>query len=87
MSTTDLQASLDGLHRELRSAEGLDAETHAKLVEVIREINAERDARQVGASAGLSARIRDTVKHFENEHPALVAAVGRVADALASTGL
>lgn len=89
MPSNELQGALDTLHREISSAKGLDAATHAKLVEAIREITAERDQSEAldAERAGLPTRIRDAVKHFEEEHPDLVAAVGRVADMLASAGL
>lgn len=88
MPSKNLEVAVDSLHGALKSAQGLDAETHRKLVEAIREIMAERDAATHEATRhGLASQLRDAVKHFEQEHADLVAAVGRVADALGSAGL
>ncbi len=87
MSATELQHALDTLHRELSSTDDVDAETRAMLAEAMREIAAKLEGKAPSTPTGLSERVRGAVQLFEGRHPALVNAVGRVADALAAAGL
>jgi hypothetical protein len=76
-----LRALLAELHRELGSAERLDAESRSLVEQVLQDL--ERLESPPTADAGL----RDLVLRVESEHPRLAAAIGQVADALGRLGI
>ncbi len=86
--------SLEELHDELNRSEAVHEHTRELLGSVIhdaRELLAESgDAREAESTAdqpALSERLRDATRSFEESHPALAAAVGRVMDALSNLGI
>jgi hypothetical protein len=93
MPDTELRDRLEDLHAELERAPRVDPESRRLLAEVARDIDAllERSDPESGAGgaghATLTDRLADLVREFEEEHPALAAAVGRVATALANLGI
>ncbi len=89
MPKKELRDALDTLHTELSSAEGLDTDTRSRLAAAMREIaeKLEGTAAEAPASHSLGDSIREAVERFEGEHPELVNAVGRVAEALGAAGI
>ncbi len=83
-----LNEHLQELHDELQGAESLDPEARALLHSVMDDI---RDVlqREEGSDGHetLTDRLRDAVSHFEESHPTLTQAAGRVIDALANMGI
>jgi Flp pilus assembly protein CpaB len=83
-----LRNALASLDTELGSADKLDPESRALLSKALRDI-ADRLDRDVAhpESATLGDSIRDAVQRFEGDHPELVSAVARVAEALGAAGI
>lgn len=83
-----LRDALASLHTELGTAHKLDAESRALLSEALREIADRLDRDEPDADSGtLGDSIRGAVERFESEHPELVSAVARVAEALGAAGI
>lgn len=83
-----LRDALASLHTELGTADKLDAESRALLSEALREIADRLDRDEPDADGGtLGDSIRGAVERFEGEHPELVSAVARVAEALGAAGI
>jgi septal ring factor EnvC (AmiA/AmiB activator) len=93
MPDTELRERLEDLHAELERAPRVDPESRRLLAEVARDIDALLGRSPAPADAGggehatLTDRLSELVREFEEEHPALAAAVGRVATALANLGI
>jgi hypothetical protein len=89
MTDPSLQESLRQLHRELARSPSLDAAARERLLRIVEQVEAlaARDAEREGGSASLIEALRGATAHFEESHPALTAAVGRLADALSSLGI
>ena len=92
MEQRELRETLARLQDELRRSRQLDPASRELLESLAGDIEAllhpdaeEPDAR--AALASLADRLRGAIAHFEEAHPALTTAVGRVADALASLGI
>jgi hypothetical protein len=88
MSNEALRDTLISLKAQLRTTDELDPETRVLLLEAVIEITAtldRSDAHDEGAS--LSDGIRDAVGRFEGDHPDLVRAMARVAEALGAAGI
>lgn len=87
-----LKQSVDQLNQQLAGAEHLgDAERESLeslLAEVARLLDREDDE---GAEApdheGLAEQLRDATEDFEEAHPTLTHAIGRVVDALSGLGI
>ena len=88
MERQPLRDTLDQLHAELERNESLDVESREALEGLVGDIR-EALARSEGGSAhaGLIDRLREATRKFEESHPTLTAAVGRVADALSNMGI
>lgn len=95
MKTDHLHKTLQQLHEELTRADSIDPESEQLLRELLDDISAllasrESSARGAGhgdAPAGLAERLAEASKRFEDDHPALVNAIGRLADALSRSGV
>jgi hypothetical protein len=86
MDRDRLRTLLTELHRELGSADRLDAESRALVEQVLADV----DRLDTAASQGQAANdgdLRDLVLKLESEHPRLAAAIGQVADALGRIGI
>jgi CII-binding regulator of phage lambda lysogenization HflD len=88
MPTEQLRKTLEKLHSELEETQTLDAESQRLLAEVMRDIesllaNEESDH----TSDSLLDRLRSATGEFEESHPTLTEAVGRVADVLSRMGI
>ena len=86
-----LREALSGLHDELESAGDLDHESR----KVLRAAAEEIQAKLLSSSPDLSGtapgrwsdQLQRSIQDFEESHPDLVTALGRVADALSNVGL
>jgi hypothetical protein len=73
---------------ELARSSALDPAARARLAEIARDIEALLDEGEAGETReSLVERLRSAAEHFEESHPSLTAAVGRIADALAALGI
>ena len=88
MSERHLREMLEQLHAELQNSGDIDENSRELLREVMDDI---RTIVEPGAAAPrpepLGQRLREAVDAFEESHPALTEAVGRVVDALAKMGI
>lgn len=89
MAREELRETLARLDDELRRTHALDDRSRELLARIARDIEEllERESREPEGLEALGERLRDAVAQFEDSHPALTTAVGRVADALASLGI
>ena len=88
MPETDLSAVLQRLRDELQRTDTVDAGSRELLRDVMIDIRAllERSGAEPPADS-LANRLREAVSEFEESHPQLTEAVGRVVDALAKMGI
>lgn len=92
MPDKQLRAELSHLHEELERASSVDApsrellETLSGDIERLLDTSAQRDAAD-SSHESLSERLGEAVRHFEESHPALSVAVGRIATALSNMGI
>lgn len=85
----DLRETLDVLHEQLAAAGDLDPASRKQLSETMGEILsklADEDHSDEDAHASWVDRLRESIEHFEDDHPDLVQAVDRVARALSRVG-
>jgi len=84
-----LRATLARLHEQLGDAESLDPEVCEVLRATLHEIEQtlEGSAERAEGEASLAERLGELTQHFEETHPTLAAAVGRVVDTLANLGI
>ena len=87
MPETRLRETLEALHEELAHAEPVDEEARALLGEVLEDIHALLDGPDPDAHEGLLERLQTATRRFEESHPSITDAVGRVASALANLGI
>lgn len=91
MKTDELHHTLQQLHEELGRARRIDPESERLLRELMADISklvGDSTAGNLPAeSAGIVDRLVDASKDFEENHPGLVAAIGRLADALSRIGV
>jgi predicted component of type VI protein secretion system len=83
MSAEHLRRMLENLHAELQSAESVDDRSRELLREVDADIQELLERSDGQGNESLTERLRE----FEERHPALTEAVGRVLDALAKMGI
>jgi predicted component of type VI protein secretion system len=85
-----LRERLEELHAELASTESVDDRSRELIARVLDDVQALLDRAEPAAEdepEGLVDRLRDATRHFEESHPTLAAAVGRVVDALSNLGI
>jgi len=91
MKADELHHTLQELHEELGRASRVDPESERLLRELMADISkliGEHTASSLPAeSAGVVDRLVEASKDFEENHPGLVAAIGRLADALSRIGV
>ena len=88
MPDQHLRDTLEELHKELQKAGSVDDRSRELLRDVMDDIHAILDPSAAEARPGsLVERLREAVDEFEETHPALTEAVGRVVDALAKMGI
>jgi hypothetical protein len=85
-----LREHLEELHSELASTEAVDDRSRELLGEILGDIQTllDRSGEARGDEPeGLVDRLREATRHFEESHPTLAAAVGRVVNALSNLGI
>jgi hypothetical protein len=88
MSQDDLKKLLSKVHEELSNVDNLDDESASLLDTVVNDIHGVLgDDAKVDEPHGFIDRLNDAIQEFEEEHPQLTDAVGRVVDALARLGI
>ncbi len=90
MKTEQLHETLQQLHEELAKTDRVDPESERLLRELLTDISALVATDRTTSSAdtgGFAARLTEASKQFEEDYPGLVAAIGRVADALSRSGI
>jgi len=91
MKADELHETLQQLHEELGRASRVDPESERLLRELMADISkliGERGGGEAPAeSGGVVERLVEASKEFEEQHPGLVAAIGRLADALSRIGV
>jgi hypothetical protein len=84
----DLSATLASLREALESADALDRAHRDELRSAMEEIRAVLDSdRRSELHPSLVDRLSELTAHFEEEHPALTEAIGRVVHALGQLGI
>ena len=89
MGEQHLRETLEQLHTELQNADTIDDRSRELLHSVLADIEEllERKQKRDIPPESTIERLREAVSAFENTHPALTTAIGRVADALAGLGI
>ena len=89
MSEQHLRQMLEQLHTELQRANTIDDRSRDLLRSVLSDIEdlLERNQKPGTEPESIVARLREAVRDFEQTHPTLTDAIGRVADALAGIGI
>lgn len=83
-----LRQVLEELHTELQGVPAVDDRSRELLERALSDIHGLLDAGQPDKPAdSIVDRLRELVGKFEETHPALTEAIGRVADALATMGI
>lgn len=84
----DLSTTLASLHEALESADSLDPRHREELRKALDEIQELLGAEDGSDShRSLLERLSKLTAHFEEEHPALTEAIGRVVHALGQLGI
>jgi predicted molibdopterin-dependent oxidoreductase YjgC len=83
----ELQETLARLHDELQNGQHLDDEARGMLERLASDIEQVLHPAPPDSIDALGSRLREAIERFEETHPALTAAVNRVADALARMGI
>jgi hypothetical protein len=88
MTKQALRDALTTLHTELSAAEALDAESRKLLADSLIEIAEALDRGPEHEAHGtLADRFQGAIERFEGDHPDLMSAVARVAEALGAAGI
>ena len=83
-----LRQLLEQLHAELRRAHGLDDRSRDLLGGALSDIEDLLERAEGGKGPeSITERLREAVGAFEETHPRLTEAIGRVADTLAKMGI
>ena len=85
-----LRERLEELHAELASTESVDDQSMELLGSVLDDIRTlldRADDAPAEEPEGLVERLREATRQFEETHPTLAAAVGRVMDTLSNLGI
>lgn len=87
MTDRDLPTLLRELQDALADNEALDDETKALVAEVRVDLERALVEPDADAQSSLGARLRGALRHFEVQHPDLVAVTQRVLNQLADLGV
>lgn len=91
MKADELHLVLQQLHEELARSKRVDPQSERLLRELLDDISKLLGEGEAGTgsieSSGIVDRLTDASKEFEDHHPGLVTAIGRLADALSRIGV
>ena len=87
MTSENLREMLERLRGELARADAVDERSRELLRAVDADIHGVLERAGERQPDSVMERLRETVERFEDTHPALTEAVGRVLDALAKMGI
>lgn len=87
MPERELRERLADLHAELERSPQVDDESRRLLATLADDIHGVLDRAEHAEHAGLAERLAEAIREFEESHPQLAAAVGRVADTLSNLGI
>lgn len=91
MNKAELHRILQQLHDELARANEVDPESQALLEDLLTDISkllgSTGDEEASEEHDGFAARLVELSREFEDHHPKLVTAIGRLADALSRIGV
>lgn len=88
MPNQHLRETLEQLHTELQQSDSVDDRSRELLRDVMNDIHGILERTPGGARPeSVATRLREAVGEFEETHPTLTEAVGRVVDALAKMGI
>ena len=90
MEKDQLHETLQQLHRELEHAEEVEDTTRELLQSLMGDIQKVLEGtseQSLPQHRSLIERLKDATQHFEDEHPRLTTAVGRVIDTLSNMGI
>ena len=83
-----LRQMLEQLHAELQRSHGLDQRSRERLDSALRDIEDLLTRTEAGTPPeSIMERLREAIGLFEQTHPTLTAAIGRLADTLANIGI
>jgi hypothetical protein len=82
-----LRTQLASLHQALADADSVGPEARELLRAVMDDIERLLEVEEREEPEGLMDRLREAVEDFEESHPTLAEAAGRVIDALARMGI
>jgi hypothetical protein len=82
-----VREKLEELHAALREAGAVDPESRELLRTVLADIQRLLDQESGHEPESLVDRLREAMEEFEESHPTLTEAAGRVIDALAKMGI
>jgi type VI protein secretion system component VasF len=82
-----VREKLEALHAALREAGAADPESRELLRTVLADIQRLLDREAEHEPESLVDRLREAMEEFEESHPTLTEAAGRVIDALAKMGI
>lgn len=87
MDKQHLRTQLASLHQALADADSVGPEARELLRAVMDDIERLLEVEEREEPEGLMDRLREAVEDFEESHPTLAEAAGRVIDALARMGI
>ena len=83
-----LRQMLEQLHAELQRSHGLDYRSRERLDSALSDIEDLLTRAEAGKPPeSIMERLREAIGVFEQTHPTLTAAIGRLADTLANIGI
>ena len=83
-----LRQMLEQLHAELQRSHGLDDRSRERLDSALRDIEDLLTRTEAGTPPeSIMERLREAIGVFEQTHPTLTEAIGRLADTLANIGI
>ena len=88
MPDKDLRRRIEELHAELERGEPVDAESKRLLEALTDDIDRVLDPEdEANDTESLADRLAENIRDFEESHPKVAAALGRIATALSNLGI
>lgn len=89
MDKKKLQGIIQKLHRELATADSVDNESRAMLLDLVRDVEnlTVNEGPADGGAENVAGQLENAALRFESEHPKLSMALGEVIEALNKLGI